>query len=86
VIPVSYKKDGTVSASARLYTSESFDGIRDNAYGKMKEMGRGILDGRIETEPFRDGNDDACRYCPYRNACGLDLRIPGSRTKGGKKD
>lgn len=86
VIPVSYKKDGTVSASARLYTSESFDGLRDSAYGKMKEMGRGILDGRIETEPFRDGNDDACRYCPYRNACGLDLRIPGSRTKGGKKD
>ena len=37
-----------------------------------------ILDGDISASPaILDAKSTACDYCPYKEACGFDPRIPG---------
>ena len=37
-----------------------------------------ILDGDVSAQPaVLDAKTTACDYCPYRDACGFDPRIPG---------
>ena len=44
---------------------------------KAREIGQEILGGNVEVNPFAYQKESACDYCPYRNVCGFDEKIPG---------
>ena len=79
VVPVGYKKDGSFSSYSRVATREEFSVIRKYAELKIREIGRGILDGNAEAAPYQLGTRNACTFCPYGGICGFDQRLPGFR-------
>lgn len=77
VVPVGYKKDGSFSSYSKVATREEFSVIRKYTELKIREIGRGILDGNAKASPYQLGTRNACTFCPYGGICGFDQRLPG---------
>ena len=78
VIPVARKKDGDFTAASRVIDPQEYDELADAAAGALCRVANGILDGDVAAAPaVIDSRRTACDYCPYREACGFDIRIPG---------
>jgi ATP-dependent helicase/nuclease subunit B len=77
VIPLELKKSGEISARSNVATTEEFELIRKYTRYKIRESSRLIYEGNIDINPYKDGKDTSCRFCPYQSVCGLDGKIPG---------
>ncbi|MCI8371317.1 MAG: helicase-exonuclease AddAB subunit AddB [Lachnospiraceae bacterium] len=69
VIPVSRKKDGTLSARSKTVSEEEFQVMMEYASQKMRSMGEEILSGDIQINPYMDHELTSCSYCGYRSIC-----------------
>ena len=77
VIPVGRKKDGSLSARSSALSGRELGLISRYVSRKVRELGREILEGHTEHNPYEMGNRQACTYCPYKQVCGFDPQIPG---------
>ena len=78
VIPVTRASKGGYTAASRLMDGEKFRQLVDEAGKALCETAVHILDGDVSAQPaVIDKKRTACDYCPYREACGFDPRIPG---------
>ena len=77
VIPVEKKKDGSFSARSGILSREELQVVSAYVDTKIRQIGREILDGKIEANPYEKGNEEACTYCAYKKVCGFDGSIPG---------
>ena len=78
VIPVSINKDGSLSKTSKAADKEQFRAMSGFVHRKLGELGKEILEGRTEMDPYERGNKKACDYCPYREICCFDPKIPGN--------
>lgn len=81
VIPVERKKDGSFSARSSVLSSEELRLVSDYVGRKVRSIGREILEGRIDRNPYEMGREQACTYCSYRRVCGFDPSIPGNERR-----
>jgi ATP-dependent helicase/nuclease subunit B len=81
VIPVEKKKDGTFSARSSIMSSTELQVVSDYVNQKIRKIGREILDGNKEINPYEKGASGACSYCPYKKVCGFDVNIPGYKKR-----
>lgn len=81
VIPVSINKDGSVSKASSVANREELKLISNYVNHKIAALGRDILDGHIEVNPYEMGTHSSCDYCRYRAVCGYDESIPGFRKR-----
>ncbi len=77
VIPVKYKQDGSPGKTSRVVTEGAFQAMIHHAVHKVGEDHTEILLGDTKAQPYRLGGKTGCDYCPYRNICGFDYRLPG---------
>lgn len=77
VVPVEYKKDGSLSARSSVMNGEELKVVSDYVSRKVTEIGREILDGTISLNPYEKGSEDACEYCAYKKVCGFEPAMPG---------
>lgn len=77
VIPVERKKDGTLSARSDVYGQDELKVISSYVNQKVRCIGKEILMGHKEVNPYEEGNKNACEYCAYKKVCGFDPSIPG---------
>lgn len=77
VIPIERKKDGTFSARSGVIKEEDMTVVSDYVTHKVKELGRGILQGNIAISPYEQNGNSACTYCAYRSVCSYDREIAG---------
>ncbi len=77
VLPVSLKKDGTLSALSKTADEEEFRLISSFVNKKIREIGEKIMAGRAEVNPYQYKTKTACDFCPYCGICHFDRRIPG---------
>lgn len=77
IIPIGYKKDGSLLKSSEAYSGEELACMQAYVSDKVKALGREIMDGNIELNPYEMGDRQACTYCAYRSVCGFDSHIPG---------
>ncbi len=78
VIPVALNKDGTLSKKSSAVPTETFQQLFKFTSGKVREIGKNILDGHIEMNPYKmNQQGDGCQYCPYRPVCGFDETLEG---------
>ena len=82
VIPVSRKQDGSWAAVSSVASQEQFEAMSGFVQEKLEELGRQILDGRIQRNPYRKKEQTACDYCAFADLCGFDLKIPGTAYRG----
>lgn len=77
VIPVALNKDGSLSRYSQTASREQFAVLGDYVNRKITEIGKQILDGDAQVNPYRLRKRTACDYCGYRGVCGFDERLPG---------
>lgn len=77
VLPLSRKKDGSFAASSLLMSRENIELVSGYVSGKLKELGKDILDGEIGMHPYSRKDREACTFCPYSRVCGFDRKLPG---------
>lgn len=77
MLPVEIKKDGTLSARSKAVGEGQFAVLNTYAGEKAIRIGREILEGHVEINPYKRRGKTACDYCSYRSVCGFDERLPG---------
>ncbi len=77
VIPVEYKKDGSISARSSALSGWELKEVSTYVNRKVKQIGREILDGDIALNPYKSGVESACDYCSFKRVCGFDEKMPG---------
>lgn len=77
VIPVEFKKDGTLSARSDVMDEEEIAEISRFVTGKVRKLGREILAGKTACNPYKKDKESACTYCPYKGVCGFDTGMDG---------
>ncbi len=78
VIPVSYTKSGFSRYSA-VAQRRQFEELSAFVNEKMRDIGRRILSGETDAEPYERKGRTACDYCTYREVCGFDAKVPGTK-------
>ncbi len=71
-IPVSFKRDGSLTASSIALTENEFDRIKKRLQDILKRIGDELSSGIIDPNPYRDGNSDSCKWCDYKSVCAFD--------------
>ncbi|MBO5093394.1 MAG: helicase-exonuclease AddAB subunit AddB [Lachnospiraceae bacterium] len=77
VIPVERKKDGSLGSRSGTLSEEELQTVSHYVNQKIKQLGKGILEGNITCSPYSYGGRNGCEYCVYRSICGFNERIPG---------
>lgn len=77
VIPVEYRKDGSLSARSSVMSGEELRLVSGYVDKKLRDFGREILDGRIAAAPYERGTENACTYCAFAGVCGFEAGMPG---------
>ena len=52
---------------------------------QIEDVGMQIYDGNVAINPYVDGEEGSCTYCPYQSVCGFDLKILGFEQRKLKK-
>ena len=77
VIPIERKKDGTLSARSSVMSGEELQLISDYVNQKVRRLGKEILEGHKQINPYETDKKNACEYCAYKKVCGFDPSLPG---------
>ena len=79
VIPAARKKDGEIDRRwSRTFDQEGFRSLMNDVRDCICDRAMAILSGEKAAVPVTyDARKTACTYCPYREACGFDRRLPG---------
>ncbi|MDO4284401.1 MAG: PD-(D/E)XK nuclease family protein [Eubacteriales bacterium] len=77
VIPVGWKKDGSLTSSSKAISEEEYRELEEAAREAMCRLGEEILRGNVTASPSIVDGRSACLYCPYRDVCGFDKKTPG---------
>lgn len=81
IIPVEKKKDGSYSARSSIMSGQELGLVSAYVSHKVRQIGREILEGHMEVNPYEKGGDQVCTYCAYKKVCGFDIGIPGYRKR-----
>ncbi len=81
VIPVERKKDGSFSANSGTVGGEEYEIISRFVSHKIRQFGKGILAGDISVNPCRQGTQEACAYCAYKDVCEFEEKVPGYQVR-----
>ncbi|WP_455714018.1 helicase-exonuclease AddAB subunit AddB [Anaerosporobacter sp.] len=79
VVPIETNKDGYPTKRSATASSRQFKEMTEYVNHKIVEIGREILDGRAEVNPYKLGERTACDYCAFQGICGFDVKLPGNR-------
>jgi len=78
VIPVKRLKDGRLASNSRTFDKEAYEELQQAAGRKIIELADNILKGENAASPLRiNAQRTACIWCPYKDVCGFDLKLPG---------
>ncbi len=66
-------RDGSFSARGNeAMPGEQFEALREKIEGHLRDYGRRIFAGELDTSPFRAGKETACDRCDFRPVCRFD--------------
>ena len=81
VIPVEYKKDGSLSSRSSVMTEEEIEVLQLYAQKKIETLGKEIMDGNIAINPKTFKKKEACTFCQFHEICEFDSRLQGFEKK-----
>ncbi|MGN0335594.1 MAG: PD-(D/E)XK nuclease family protein [Lachnospiraceae bacterium] len=69
IMKVSFNKDGSLSKSSKVLSTENFQQIGTFVKQKIAKLGAEILEGEISVNPYSTEQKTACDFCAYRSIC-----------------
>ncbi len=88
VAPFETDKNGMLKKKSAAVTTEDFHLMMGYCKDRLLQMGREILDGCIDINPYRRmdaSGETSCVYCPYHGVCRFDARLAGQSYRNLKK-
>ena len=79
VISARRNKDGKLSAGEDALSEEDIRLLGSFVHDKIEQIGRDILEGKIEKNPYKLGKENGCQYCAFRAVCGFEDGLKGMR-------
>ncbi len=77
VIPVGYKKDGGFTSTSSVLSMEHLEEVSQYVSAKITTIGREILQGNMNVNPYKMDKKSSCDYCKYKGICKYDGKIEG---------
>ncbi len=77
VIPVTKKTNGELAKSSKTMNSDALQLVRAYTNQKVADLGKAIVKGEINPEPFKEKDRTACDYCNYKSVCKFDKQLDG---------
>lgn len=77
IIPVTLKKDGSISSASKTLTPEQFETVIEYVEKSGVDTAKNILNGQFDCKPFVYGRKQGCQYCSYIGICGFSDSVPG---------
>lgn len=71
ILPVSFNKDGSLSGTSKAVSTEQFMQLEQFVKEKTKQLGKEIMEGKIEVNPYGTIQKTACDYCRFEGVCGF---------------
>jgi len=71
MLPVSFNKDGSLSKTSKVVSTEQFGLLEEFVKQKTASLGADIMEGIISVNPYESGQKTACDYCAYKGICGF---------------
>lgn len=71
ILPISYNKDGSLSKTSKAISGAQFEKLERFVEEKTKQLGKEIMEGQINVNPYAAAQKTACDYCPYHGICGF---------------
>ena len=81
VIPVEYRKDGSLSSRSTVMKQEQIETLQMYAMKKVESLGQEIAGGNIAIQPAIFKDRDSCTFCRFKEVCSFDLRLQGYEKK-----
>lgn len=81
VIPVEYKKDGSLGSRSSVMSQEQLEVIQQFAKQKAMQLGQEIAGGNIAMNPCTIKKKDSCQFCSFKNICAFDSRLQGFKKR-----
>lgn len=79
IIPVSLTKDGDIMSSrSSTLTKDEFKNLQKTVKKTIKEIGKQILEGRIDIKPYNYEKKTGCDFCKYKTICNFNTNIKGN--------
>lgn len=75
IIPVEINKDGYPSKRSSVANKEQFDAMKHYVRRKIAALGKEIIDGNTNINPYKLKDKTACDYCDYSGICGFDTKL-----------
>lgn len=77
VIPVRTTKGGEFYAGTGVLSEVEYKAVEEYVKHNISEIGKEILGGNININPYQHDKEDACKYCSFKDVCGFDTKIDG---------
>ena len=71
-LPVSFKRDGSLTSSSLALTEKEFSAIKERVKSILARIGDELSLGIIDPNPYVDGNISPCKWCDYKSVCCFD--------------
>lgn len=81
IIPVSVKKDGTLSEKSSAVSIDDFNLLKKHVNKKIAGFCEDMLKGVIDIKPCIESKKSACEFCSFLSVCGFDTSIQDNRYK-----
>lgn len=81
VIPIEYKKDGSLGSRSTVMKQEQIETLQAYAMKKVESLGQEIADGNIAIQPTVFKDRDSCTFCQFKEICSFDSRLQGYAKK-----
>jgi len=76
VVPLEWKKDGTLSARSKAVDRAKWKRLRRFVRTKMTELGADAACGVIAVSPYRNAKKETpCTFCQYKTVCAFDPEL-----------
>lgn len=77
IIPVETGKDGIPSKRSSVAKTEQFLTMLNFAEQKLNQLGKEMITGNTDVNPYKLAGRTACDYCEFKDICGFDLKMQG---------
>lgn len=87
VIPVRMSTNGeVVKANSKTASLSQFEKLKEYVKKTAGEIGKEILEGKVDISPCANGKDMPCTFCKFHSICGFDVNKDPYRQVGKIKD
>ena len=79
IMTVKCKKDGSYTGNSIVASRERFEFLMKYVDYKIEEVADKVYEGNIQMRPYKMGEQNACTFCSFQDACHFDRKIEGCK-------